>query len=249
MSPDSSEKNDLWKTPSLVRTYIEEVRGGLPFAAEQIEITLRVIEAGKKPVLRFADLGCGGGILASALLAEYPEAVGVLVDFSAAMINEACAQLSRHAAKLTFINADLREKAWFQKITPLGPFDAIVSGCAIHHFSDGRKRELYTEILDLLVPGGLFINIEHVSSSTPWVASISDQLHDDSVHAFHNAKGSTKTREEVARELVHRPDQQANLLAPVEVQCEWLRECGFQDVDCYFKVFERAVFGGRRPDV
>lgn len=249
MSPDPSEKNDLWKTPSLVRTYIEGVRGGLPFAAEQIEIMLRVIEAGKKPVLRFADLGCGGGILASAVLAKHSDAVGVLVDFSEAMLNEARAQLGRHAAKLTFINADLRDKRWLQKITFHGSFDTIVSGYAIHHFSDERKRELYGEIFDLLAPGGLFINIEHVSSSTSWVASISDQLHVDSVHAFHSAKGSTKTREEVARELIHRPDQQANILAPVEAQCEWLRECGFQDVDCYFKIFERAVFGGRRPNV
>ena len=39
----------------------------------------------------------------------------------------------------------------------------------------------------------------------------------------------------------------ANILAPVEVQCQWLREIGFTDVDCYLKMFEVAVFGGRRP--
>jgi hypothetical protein len=27
----------------------------------------------------------------------------------------------------------------------------------------------------------------------------------------------------------------------------WLREIGYVDVDCYFKSFEFAVFGGRRP--
>jgi hypothetical protein len=26
-----------------------------------------------------------------------------------------------------------------------------------------------------------------------------------------------------------------------------LRDIGFVDVDCYFKVFELAVFGGRKP--
>jgi tRNA (cmo5U34)-methyltransferase len=34
--------------------------------------------------------------------------------------------------------------------------------------------------------------------------------------------------------------------APVERQCEWLRDVGYADVDCFFKVFELAVFGGRR---
>jgi len=33
----------------------------------------------------------------------------------------------------------------------------------------------------------------------------------------------------------------------VEVQCEWLRDAGFIDVDCFFKAFELAIFGGKRP--
>jgi hypothetical protein len=69
----------------------------------------------------------------------------------------------------------------------------------------------------------------------------------DSLHAFHGRQGSAKTREQVADEFVHRPDKAVNILAPVETQCDWLRACGFADVDCYFKVFELAVFGGRRP--
>ena len=27
-------------------------------------------------------------------------------------------------------------------------------------------------------------------------------------------------------------------------QCRWLREIGFQDVDCFWKYFELAIFGG-----
>jgi hypothetical protein len=36
------------------------------------------------------------------------------------------------------------------------------------------------------------------------------------------------------------------ILAPVDLQCAWLRLIGFQDVDCFFKVFELALFGGRK---
>ena len=56
-----------------------------------------------------------------------------------------------------------------------------------------------------------------------------------------------QSRDEVARHYYDRPDKSANILAPVERQCTWLREIGFTDVDCYLKVFELAVFGGRRP--
>ena len=61
------------------------------------------------------------------------------------------------------------------------------------------------------------------------------------------ARGSTRTRDDVAAEYFNRPDKAANILAPLERQCEWLRAIGFTDVDCYFKSFELAVFGGRRP--
>ena len=51
---------------------------------------------------------------------------------------------------------------------------------------------------------------------------------------------------QVADEYVHRQDKHENILVPVEAQREWLRELGFLDVDCYFKLLEFAVFGGRR---
>jgi hypothetical protein len=40
--------------------------------------------------------------------------------------------------------------------------------------------------------------------------------------------------------------KEANILAPVETQCQWLREIGFEHVDCYLKIFELEVFDGVR---
>ncbi len=41
--------------------------------------------------------------------------------------------------------------------------------------------------------------------------------------------------------------ERANLiLAPLDDQCQWLREIGYIDVDCFFKAFELAIFGGRK---
>jgi hypothetical protein len=31
------------------------------------------------------------------------------------------------------------------------------------------------------------------------------------------------------------------------VQCQWLQEIGFGDVDCFFKLFQLALFGGQKP--
>jgi hypothetical protein len=68
----------------------------------------------------------------------------------------------------------------------------------------------------------------------------------DSIIEYNRAMGKGKSREQAVTEFFNRPDKNANILAPVEDQCVWLREAGFADVDCFFKVFELAVFGGRR---
>ena len=59
-------------------------------------------------------------------------------------------------------------------------------------------------------------------------------------------RGTPTTLEQVRREFLERPDLASNILAPVEEQCRWLRAIGFRDVDCFWKYFELAIFGGFR---
>jgi tRNA (cmo5U34)-methyltransferase len=238
---------DVWKTESLTRTFLEGIRGGIPLAAEQIDAMLRIIGARGLAVRRFADLGCGSGVLARAVLSQHPSASAVLLDFSEPMLAEARRALAGHRPAPRFVLGDLGKPDWQTSLAPDAPLDLVVSGYAIHHLPHQRKRELYGEIFALLAPGGMFVNVEHVASATSWIENVSDELMIDSLHAFHRSQGTARSRAEVADEFVHRPDKAANILAPVEEQCRWLRDRGFADVDCYFKVFELAVFGGRRP--
>lgn len=195
----------------------------------------------------FLDLGSGSGLLAIGLLTRYPEARATLVDFSEPMMEAARDLLGDDVTMPRFVLADFAMPEWTTRVASEAPFDAVVSGYAIHHLEDDRKRALYCEIFSLLAPGGFFINVEHVASSTPWLTEIFDDALIDSMAAFQHNAGLGKSRREVAAEHHARPDEAANVLAPVETQCQWLREIGFQDVDCWFKYFELAVFGGRVP--
>jgi ubiquinone/menaquinone biosynthesis C-methylase UbiE len=237
----------VWKSQELVEKYLSGIRAAIPLAGEQMEMMLRMIDAGAGRVERILDLGCGGGTLAAALLARYPQAQATLVDFSEPMIEEARKSLAPYGDACRFVLADLADAGWQTAIADRAPFDAVVSGYAIHHVTDERKHQLYAEIFGLLRPGGMFVNVEHVKSATDWLQNLCDEMIIDSIYAYHTAQGGKLTREQVGDDFVRRPDKESNILAMVEDQCAWLREIGFADVDCYLKVYELAVFGGRRP--
>jgi SAM-dependent methyltransferase len=239
--------DDVWKSGALVENFLSGVRGGIPYAADQIEIMLRLVAAGGRPVARFLDLGSGDGMLSAAVLSRYPDAEAVLIDFSEPMMEAARHRFEGAGSRHRFVFADFGRGDWSGAVADAAPFDLIVSGFAIHHQPDGRKRAVYREIYDLLAPGAFFVNVEHVRPATPWLECVADELMIDSIHAYHERTGTGKSRDQVARDHVHRPDKAANILAPVEEQCDWLRAIGFADVDCYFKVLELAVFGGRKP--
>ena len=69
---------------------LHNVRGTLPLTIEQIDTMLQLIAAARGDSIdAFLDLGCGDGFLSAAILDEHPRARGVLVDFSAPVIEAA----------------------------------------------------------------------------------------------------------------------------------------------------------------
>lgn len=243
-----TERQDkIWQSTQLAESYLQGVRGAIPLGAEQLDTILRLVRQGRSQVDNFLDLGCGNGVLGRAIHECYPQASGIFLDFSEMMLQAARNNFDAPLDYISFIQEDFSKSEWTTALSDDAPFDLIVSGFAIHHQSDKRKKALYSEIYQLLKPGGLFLNLEHVASRSPWSETAFNDLFIDSLYAFHEGQGNGKSREEIAEEFYHRPDKEANMLAPVESQCDWLREIGFTDVECFFKLLEIALFGGMRP--
>ena len=157
-------------------------------------------------VKRVLDLGCGDGRLAGVVLEARPDAVeAVGVDSSAPML-ELARQRFAGDPRIALVEHDLEEP-----LPALGPFDVVVSGFAIHHLPHERKRSLFGEIAGALRPGGRFANLEVVQCAT----------------------------EELQAEFyrrIGRPDGDAqDVLAEVELQLEWMRSAGLQQVDCAWR--------------
>jgi ubiquinone/menaquinone biosynthesis C-methylase UbiE len=236
------------QNPDFVEKFLQNVRGAVPLSIEQIDMMLQLIAAARgESIATFLDLGCGDGFLSSAILDEHVHARGLLVDFSEAMLDAARRRLQPHARRIEFLEADFQQPGWVRRVAPHAPLEVVVSGFAIHHLPDGRKRELFREIFDLLAPEGIFINIEHVASATRWTESVWDDYMIDAIFGKELKTSRGKTRAEIAREYYMRAASDEHILAPLEVQCDWMRDIGFENVDCFLKVQELAVFGGQRP--
>lgn len=253
-APMADRKSSVWKDPAQVQTYLDKTRKGVPLAQTQLDVMLRVISGAESSqtqnevsVRNFLDLGCGDGILAATVLERHPNARGTLVDFSMPMIQAALRNLQEFSRSLHVLSLDYSDPSWFDVISSQAPFDAVVSGYSIHHQPHPIKQQVYADIFDLLEPGGVFVNIEHVSSSTQRIETIYDDYFIDNLWASQLIDSDAQTRDQVAAAYRKREDKHANFLAPVELQSEWLRNIGFVDVDCFFKIFELAVFGGWRP--
>lgn len=205
-----------WTTAEHVDRYLTRA-DEFPHRAEGESVLLEHVPRGAGRIL---DLGTGDGRLLALLQVDRPAILGVGLDFSEVMLAAARERFDGDE-RIELVEHDLSEL-----LPALGRFDAIVSSFAIHHLEHERKRSLYGEAFNLLEPGGVFANFEHVASAT---------------HRLHLAFF------EAIYEPIENEDPSDRLL-DVETQLGWLREIGFDDVDCYWKWLEMALLVGVKPD-
>jgi len=172
------------------------------------------------PPRRVLDLGTGDGHLLALIHDAHPGVPGVALDFSAEMLGRVRARFA-DTTEVRVVEHNLDQPLPDE----LGTFDVVVSAFAIHHVSHERKRALYAEVRDHLEPAGVFCNLDHVSSPT-------EALH----HAFLASLGRGSDT-----------DDPSNQLLDVETQLRWLRELGYDSVDCHWKWRELALLAGAAP--
>jgi len=211
-SPQTPEVN-LWSSAEHALEYLRRA-DSIPHRVEG-EATLLEFVPARAP--RILDLGSGGGRLLSLVKAARPGASFVALDFSPAML-ETLRKLFATEKNVSIVAHDLDET-----LPAMGQFDAVVSSFAIHHLVHARKRSLYQEIFELLTPGGVFCNLEHIASP------------------------SARLHAEFLETIGYPEEDPSNKLLDMETQLAWLREIGFVDVDCHWKWRELALLVGVKP--
>jgi tRNA (cmo5U34)-methyltransferase len=237
-------KKSHWQTGIVSKAYLD-LRSAIPDSQLEIEVMLKLIRAWYPKLRTAIDLGCGDGFLGRTLLEHFPDCHVWFLDFSDPMLDSARDKLGR-SDRATIIKADLASSEWISELGNYPTFDLVTSRLAIHHQTSFRKKQLYREVYDLLSIGGIFLNLEQVAPATAEIGEVYREYLIDHLHAFYRQSDPDRSRQSVADGFYSSPARKEDLLALVEAQCGWLREIGFQDVDCFFKVFEHAMFGGRK---
>jgi tRNA (cmo5U34)-methyltransferase len=213
----STANVNLWSSPEHALDYL----GRADSIPHRVEGEAALLEFLPPKPERILDLGSGGGRLLGLVKAARPDAEFVALDFSPTMLDALRVRFVKDE-KVSVVAHDLSEP-----LPDLGKFSAVVSCFAIHHLVHERKRALYQEIFERLVPGGVFCNLEHVASPTL-------RLHDQFLEKL---------------DILPDKEDPSNKLMDLYTQLHWLRELGFADVDCHWKWRELALLVAVRPAI
>jgi tRNA (cmo5U34)-methyltransferase len=173
---------------------------------------------GASPPLKLLDIGAGTGLMSEAVAGRHPQARFDLLDGSEPMLAEVPAGLK--AVVDTLIVADMVTGI------PDGPYDAVISALAIHHLADADKRTLFARVHEVLKPGGVFVNAEQVSGRTAGLTAAYERWWEQQCRKL--AAGEDEIAAAQQRKLHDR-------CSDVGSQLQWLREAGFETVDCLWK--------------
>ncbi|OUL35088.1 methyltransferase type 11 [Nostoc sp. T09] len=184
--------------------------------------------------LKVLDLGAGTGLYAGMVQAVFPNAEFTLLDLAAEMLEKAKSRFSKMGKSPRILIGD------YVETDIAGPYDLVISALSIHHLSNADKERLYQQIYKVLNPGGMFVNADQVLGKTPDLEKLYRQQWLNSVYA----QGISNEELKAAQKRM-----EYDRMATLDIQINWLEAAGFQDIDCWYKNFSFAVFGGRRATI
>lgn len=216
-----------------------------PSRNEQLAMLTALIPAERDDAFTAIDLGCGRGTLGGAILRAYPNAHVLSLDGSPTMLEAARATLRPFGDRATFGWFDLFKHDWLDALP--SPMRCVVSSLAIHHLDGPQKHRLFRDLRERLEPSGALLIVDIVQPVNGYASRAYAAAWDTAVtEAGANAGRPDAIR--VFREskwnLFRYPDPDFDKPSVLSEQLQWLRDAGFQEVDCFWLRGGHALYGG-----
>ncbi len=238
MQAPAQDRHD-WQSAEYARAWVVDAESRDQQRAEQLALLAALIPGSPADPMRVLDLGAGYGIVTRTVLGRFPGAQVTLLDYSPAMLDLARERLADRAAQLRYTLGDLSRPGWEQALD--GPFDAIVSASALHNLRDAtRIAAIYHELVPLLRPGGIFLNLDNVSAGGPR----GERLYAALRSALRQARATQRSAADGECVGIDQIAGRGRFPGDVAAHLQWLRAAGFVEVDCFAKWLQRALYGG-----
>ena len=223
--------------------------------AERFDFMVRIVRAIQADPKTILDLGCGTGSVSFRMAEAFPNCRVVGVDMDFTLLPLARARCAGMQDRVSFVETDLRCPSWVEQVPR--ECSAVVSATALHWFNREQLRTLYSDLPQVLVPGGVFLNADHVGSDIAGVQRTWEENR-ERMRLLSDSRGedwSTFLREYLAELGPQASQERQDVLGPWEGiesglplwwRLDTLREAGFEGVDCFWRLDCDAIYGGIR---
>jgi trans-aconitate methyltransferase len=135
--------------------------GYLPLREERFQVMLGALALVLPESFTALNLACGPGAISQRLLQRFPNARCIAVDYDPVLLAIGQGVLGTMGDRLRWCEADLTQEDW---LTGLGEtqIDAVLSTTALHWLPIDRLVKLYQQLGQLVRPGGVFLNGDHL---------------------------------------------------------------------------------------
>ena len=231
------------------RLFVDYGRYFVPERETQIQIICDLIPPRPAP-FPVLELCCGEGLLAAALLAQFPGATVHGYDGSPEMLQRARQTLAAHSDRFATQPFDLAARDWRQ---PPWPVHAVVSSLAIHHLDGPGKQALFQDVQQMLTPGGIFVVADLVQPTTELGREVAAKAWDAAVRRRALELDGNRDAFEAFQQQqwnMYRYPEANGVDKPSTLfdQLQWLAQAGLTGVDVHWMMAGHAIFSGRKLD-
>ena len=224
-----------WLEAERVAEYVERMDRQQQERMVIFSLLTQLVPLPTEAKVQILDIGSGYGPVAAALLDAYPNARAIGLDISDAMMDVGRERMARFGDRFSYVVGDFADGHLPEVAVSGGPYHVTVSSRAIHHLPPDGISSLYADICSNLRDGGCFFNVD--TASPP-----DDFLHETFRSARRRdpraVRGATTQQQTHAQTAFHHRE------ATLERHLTWLKDAGFQSVECFWKRLDQAMVGG-----
>ena len=206
------------------------------------------------------DLACGPGAISQRLLARFQTARTFAVDLDPVLLAIGQGAVGTVDGRLTWIEENLNDPEWADRLAERlagRQLDAVLSSTALHWLAPGALARVYRELGQLVRPGGVFLNGDHMAYAPdrPTIRDLAMSIRQrrrESVQSASTAEdwerwwqaveaepGLKDLFAERERRFAWRDRKWVN--ASLDFQVGALRDAGFRETDVIWQRFDNRV--------